>query len=129
MKTRKKITIFLFIIIVGLIVIFINFWIKGKEKEKMIIRVEGFEIEYNLPSREITKEDIDEIKLGDSMPEITNILGAPDAWIGSGMLRPVYFLKDNKVVVFHFEYPAVCEDLKQIILISKDGESQIIKEK
>jgi hypothetical protein len=127
MKTRKKIITFLFMIIVGLNVIFISLWIKGKEKR--IISVEGFEIEYNLTSREITMEDIDDIKLGDSMLEITNKLGEPDAWIGSGMLRPVYFLKDNKVVVFHFKYPAVCEDLRQIVLINENEESQIIKEK
>jgi hypothetical protein len=114
-------------IIVGLNVIFISLWIKGKEKR--IISVEGFEIEYNLTSREITMEDIDDIKLGDSMLEITNKLGEPDAWIGSGMLRPVYFLKDNKVVVFHFKYPAVCDELRQIALINENGESQIIKEK
>lgn len=95
----------------------------------MIIKVEGFEIEYNLTSNEITMEDIDDIKLGASMSEITNKLGEPDAWIGSGMLRPVYFLNDNKVVVFHFKYPAVCEDLRQIVLISENGEIQIIKEK
>lgn len=129
MKTRKKIIIFLFIIIVGLNAIFISLWLKGKEKEKMIIMVEGFEIEYNLTSREITMEDIDDIKLGDSMSEITDKLGEPDVWIGSGILRPVYFLKDNKVVVFHFKYPATYEDLRQIVLISENGESQIIKEK
>lgn len=131
MKTRKKIIIFLFIIIVGLNAIFISLWVKGKEKEKekMIIRVEGFEIEYNLTSNEITVEDIDDIKLGASMSEITNILGEPDAWIGSGILRPVYFLNNNKVVVFHFKNPAVCEDLRQIVLISENGESQIIREK
>lgn len=128
MATRKKIIIFLFIVI-GLNVILISLWIKGKEKERMIIKVEGFEIEYDLQSRKIKMEDIDDIKLGSSIYEITNKLGEPDTWIGSGMLRPVYFLEDNKVVVFHFEYPAVCEDLKQVVLISENGESQIIKEK
>jgi hypothetical protein len=127
MKTRKKIIIFLFMIIVGLNAIFISLWIKGKEKR--IISVEGFEIEYNLTSREITMEDIDDIKLGDSMLEITNKLGEPDACIGSGMFSPVYFLKDNKVVVFNFEYPAICDELRQIVLINENGESQIIKEK
>lgn len=128
MVTRRKIIIFL-IIIVGLNVIFINFWIKGKGKEKMIISVEGFEIEYNLTSRKIAIEDIEDIKLGSSIHEIINKLGEPDTWIGSGMLRPVYFLENNKVVVFHFKYPAVCEELKQVVLVSENGKSQIIKEK
>lgn len=129
MVTRRKIIIVLIILIVGLNFIFMRLWIKGKEKERMIIRVEGFEIEYNLTSRKITMEDIDDINLGSSIQEISNKLGEPDTWIGSGMLRPVYFLENNKVVVFHFENPLVCEDLKLAVLISENGESQIIKEK
>lgn len=128
MATKKKIIIFLFIVI-GLNAILISLLIKGKEKERMIIKVEGFEVEYDLESVKIKMEDIDDIKLGSSIYEITNKLGEPDTWIGSGMLRPVYFLEDNKVIVFHFEYPAVCEDLKQVVLISENGEIQIIKEK
>lgn len=128
MATKKKIIIFLFIVI-GLNAILISLLIKGKEKERMIIKVEGFEVEYDLESVKIKMEDIDDIKLGSSIYEITKKLGEPDTWIGSGMLRPVYFLEDNKVIVFHFEYPAVCEDLKQVVLISENGESQIIKKK
>ena len=45
------------------------------------------------------------------------------------MLRPVCFLEDKGVVVLHFEYPAACENLKQIVLINENGKSQIIKEK
>lgn len=108
MVTRKKIIIFLFII-VGLNVIFIGLWIKGRQKESIIIEVEGFEVEYNLTSRKVTVEDIEDIKLNSSIDEISNKLGKPDTWIGSGILRPVYFLEDNKVVVFHFKYPAGSE--------------------
>lgn len=125
MGTRRKIIIFLFLIIVSLNLISINLWIKGKEK--MIVSVEGFEIEYNQTSRKI--EDIEDIELGSSIQEISNKLGEPDTWIGSGMLRPVYFLENNKVVVFHFNYPAVCEDLSQVVLIGDNEENQIIKER
>lgn len=45
MVARRKIIIILFIIIVGLNVIFMSLWIKRQEKERMIIKVEGFEIE------------------------------------------------------------------------------------
>ena len=86
MGTRRKIIIFLLLIIVSLNVISINLWIKGKEKEKMIISVEGFEFEYNQTSRKM--EDIEDIELGSSIQEISNKLGEPDAWIGSGMLSP-----------------------------------------
>lgn len=98
-----------------------------KGTEKKIIRVEGFEIEYNQTDRKM--EDIEDIGLGCSIQEISDKLGEPDTWIGCGMLRPVYFLENNKVVVFHFNYPAACEDLRQVVLISDNGENQIIKEK
>ena len=100
-----------------------------KKGKKIVIEVDGFEVEYSETDREITIEDFDGIELGSSIYEISNKLGEPDIWIGSGMLRPVYFLKDNKIAVFYFRLPAVCEDLKQIVLISDNGESQIIKEK
>ena len=99
------------------------------EKKNMIFKVEGFEVEYNLTSSKIAVEDLDSIELGSSIYEIRDKLGEPDSWIGSGMLRPVYFLEDRKVVVFHFEYPAVCDGLNQIVLIDQSGNIQIIKEK
>lgn len=126
MATRRKIIILLIIVsLVSLNVVLINLWMKGTEKK--IIRVEGFEIEYNQTDRKM--EDIEDIGLGCSIQEISDKLGEPDTWIGSGMLRPVYFLENNKVVVFHFNYPAACEDLRQVVLISDNGENQIIKEK
>lgn len=126
MATRRKIIILLIIVsLVSLNVVLINLWMKGTEKR--IIRVEGFEIEYNQTDRKM--EDIEDIGLGCSIQEISDKLGEPDTWIGCGMLRPVYFLGNNKVVVFHFNYPAACEDLRQVVLISDNGENQIIKEK
>ncbi len=126
MATRRKIIILLIIVsLVSLNVVLINLWMKGTEKK--IICVEGFEIEYNQTDRKM--EDIEDIGLGCSIQEISDKLGEPDTWIGCGMLRPVYFLENNKVVVFHFNYPAACEDLRQVVLISDNGENQIIKEK
>lgn len=126
MATRRKIIILLIIVsLVSLNVVLINLWMKGTEKK--IICVEGFEIEYNQTDRKM--ENIENIGLGCSIQEISDKLGEPDTWIGCGMLRPVYFLENNKVVVFHFNYPAACEDLRQVVLISDNGENQIIKEK
>lgn len=59
------------------------------------------------------KEDIE---LGSSIQEISDKLGEPDAWIGCG--TAVYFLENNKVAVFYFNYRAVCEDLNQVILVT-----------
>lgn len=124
MGTRRKIIIFIILIIIILNVTVISLWLGGKKKN---ISVEGFEIEYNQTSRKM--EDIEDIELGSSIQEIINKLGEPDAWTGSGMTRPVYFLENKKVVVFHFNYPAVCEDLKQVVLVSGNGKEQVIKEK
>ena len=114
MRDRRKIIIFVPLIIVILSVIFINLWIKGKKKDNVIINVEGFEIEYNQTSRKMG--DIEDIELGSSIQEISDKLGEPDAWIGCG--TAVYFLENNKVAVFYFNYRAVCEDLNQVILVT-----------
>lgn len=108
---------------------FIIYWFGRKGEKDMIIKVEGFEVEYSVTDKEITIEDFNEIELGSSIYEIRDKLGEPDAWIGSGMLRPVYFLENNKVVVLHFLYPAACENLRQVVLVNENGESQIIKER
>ncbi len=126
MTNKKKIVVFYVLIILGLSVVFMILLFSRKKK---IIEVEGFEVEYKMTDREITIEDIDGIELGSSAYEINNKLGEPDTWVGSGMPRPVYFLKNNKVVVFHFNYPAACKDLIRIVLIDENGESQILKEK
>lgn len=128
MLAKRKI-IFVIIIIIGVGFVFIYVWTKEKEKKEMIFKIEGFEIDYNLKDDNITMEAISEIKLGTSIYEIRDELGEPDSWIGSGILQPVYFVKENKVVVFHFKYPAACEDLKQIIVYEQDGKSKIIKGK
>ena len=43
----------------------------------------------------------------------------PEEWIGCGMLRPVYFLEDNKAVVLNFESNATWENLRQIELFNR----------
>lgn len=98
-----------------------------KNEKKSIINIEGFEIEYSVTDRELTTGDFDSIEIGSSIFEISGKLGEPDTWVGSGMLRSVYFLKDNMVVVLHFEYPAACDGLREIVLIDENGKSRIIK--
>ncbi len=123
--TNKKMILFAVLIMVGLGIIYLLF---SRGRNKMVIDVEGFEVEYTSTGRKLTIEDIYDIELKNSAYDINDRLGEPDAWIGSGMPRPVYFLKDNKVVVFHFKYPAALEELIKIVLINENGESQIIKE-
>ena len=93
MTPRRKIIIFVPLIIVILSVIFINLWIKGKKKDNVIINVEGFEIEYNQTSRKMG--DIEDIELGSSIQEISDKLGEPDA---SGRRSPVPVEGSNYVI-------------------------------
>ena len=128
MKKKRILITGIAIIIMIFIITGLLFFANGT-KDKIVIRVEGFDVEYTESDRKLTVENFESIELGNSLEEIENKLGEPDTWIGSGILRPVYFLQDMRVVVFHFKYPAVCEDLEQVVMISENGESQAIKEK
>lgn len=125
---KRKIIVFLVFIIIGLSVVFIHLKTVKKESN-MIINVENFDVEYDATGRKVSIDDINSIDLGSSIYEISEELGEPNTWIGSGLLRPVYFLEGNKVAVFHFKYPRNCKDLKQIVVVNEYGEMQIMKER
>ena len=128
---RKKVLIF-FAVLLTVAVIWILFTVTifpKREKYYITIHVEGFDVTYPTRGEKITMAAISDIELGSSGIEIGDNLGEPDAFIGSGMLRPVYFVEGNQVVVFHFTYPAAWEDLRQIVLVGENGERRIIKEK
>ena len=125
--SNKKVIPFFVLIIAGSIAVFTILWFGMKNENKNTINIEGFEIEYSVTDRELTTGDFNSIEMGSSIFEINDKLGEPDTWIGSGMLRPVYFLNDNRVVVLHFEYPAACDGLREIVLIDENGKSRIIK--
>lgn len=119
---EKKILIIFFSIIV--IAGFIIFFILNKNEEetkKKIIRVDGFDMEYTITERKLKIEEFNILELGSSLDEIENILGAPDGWIGSGILRPVYVLENENTVVCYFLYPHTCEELKKIEVFYKKG--------
>ena len=124
MALKKRAIIFLILLIGGFSIILMAQWNGKKGIKTTIINVEGFDIEYDSVKEKVTKETLGNIELGSSISEISDILGNPDMWIGSGMLRPVYFGEDNTALVLHFGYPAVCEDLRQIILYRENGESE-----
>lgn len=128
MLIKKKI-ILCILIVIALSVIFLLLCFGRQEEKKIMIKVDGFEVEYNVTNRGITIEDFREIELGSSLDEIVEKVGEPDTWIGCGMLWPVYFLEGNKAVALHFVYPEVCENLWIIELYDENGESQIIKER
>lgn len=131
-KTCRLTALIFFAVLLAGAVIWILFTVTispKREKEYLTIHVEGFDVTYPTRGEKITMAAISDIELGSSGIEIGDKLGEPDAFIGSGMLRPVYFVEGNQVVVFHFTYPAAWEDLRQIVLVSENGESRILKEK
>ncbi|MBD5479471.1 MAG: hypothetical protein HDR14_09295 [Lachnospiraceae bacterium] len=131
-KTGRRAALIFFAVLLAGAVIGILFTVTispKREKEYITIHVEGFDVTYPIRGEKITMEAVSDIELGSSGIEIGDKLGEPDAFIGSGMLRPVYFVEGNQVVVFHFTYPAAWEDLRQIVLVDENGESRILKEK
>lgn len=127
MLIKKKI-ILCILIVIALSVIFLLLCFGRQAKKEVIIKVDGFDVVYNVTNREITIEDFRGIELGSSLNEIVEKVGEPDTWIGCGMLWPVYFLEGNKAVALHFVYPEVCENLWIIELYDENGETQVIKE-
>lgn len=126
MKTKKIITVLSLVILVVLLILLVkDLWNKKKGEQNMVMRIEGFEVEYIASDKKISIEDIESLRLGSTIYEIEDKLGEPNTWIGSGMLRPVYFLEDGGVAVCHFGYPAVLENLKEIVVFSKSGEKKI----
>lgn len=99
-----------------------------KKEKSIMIKVDGFEVVYDVVNTGITTDDFRDIELGSSLDEIVKKLGEPDEWIGCGILWPVYFLEGKKAVALHFVYPDPCEDLWLIELFDENGESYIIKE-
>lgn len=126
---RKKPLIFLAVLLAGaVILILFTVTISSKSgKEYITIQVEGFDVTYPVRGEKITMAAVSDIELGSSGIEIGDKLGEPDAWIGSGILRPVWFVEGNQVAVFHFTYPAAMEDLRQIVLAGENGKSRILK--
>lgn len=128
---RKKTLIFLAVLLAGaVILILFTVTISPKSgKEYITIQVEGFDVTYPVRGEKITMAAVSDIELGSSGYEISDKLGEPDAWIGSGILRPVWFVEGNQVAAFHFTYPAAQENLRQIVLVGENGKSRVLKEK
>ncbi len=120
--------VFAILSVVVILFTFVDNFFPGDEKKLLTMRVEGFDVTYDASGRKITMEEIEDIAWGSSIYEISDKLGEPDTWIGSGFLSPVYFVEKNRAVVFYFTYPGVCEGLELIVLVDEDGESQILKE-
>lgn len=133
---KKRITVIVLAVMILAIGSFIamNFMTKfeigsadGQKSDKMVIRVDGWDMEYTISDRKLTVEDFENIELGSSLNEIESKLGEPDGWVGSGILSPVYVLKDNSAVELIFAKDATDEDLSAIYLYKEQKESVLKK--
>lgn len=133
---KKRITVIVLAVMILAIGSFIamNFMTKfeigsadGQKSDKMVIRVDGWDMEYTVSDRKLTVEDFECIELGSSLNEIESKLGEPDGWVGSGILSPVYVLKDNSAVELIFAKDATDEDLSAIYLYKEQKESVLKK--
>lgn len=127
---KNKIRTLLIVIITIIIVIIALLFVRQKkmEEDKMMIRVAGWDMEYNSSSRKLTIEDFESIELGSSLDEIENRLGKPDGWVGGGILSPVYILEDKTAVELIFENNVTDEDLEAIYLY-KGNQEFLLKKK
>lgn len=133
---KKRITVIVLAVMILAIGSFIamNFMTKfeigsadGQMSDKMVIRVDGWDMEYTVSDRKLAVEDFECIELGSSLNEIESTLGEPDGWVGSGMLSPVYVLDDNSAVELIFVNKAIYEDLSAIYLYKEQKESVLKK--
>lgn len=124
--TTKKRYFIIFMIMVMLILIY--FLSDRKEKDRMVIRVDGWDMEYTVSDRKLTIEDFEKIEIGSSLDEIENKLGKPDGWVGGGILFPVYVLDNKSAVELVFEKETTCEGLVAIYMY-KGKEESVLKKK
>lgn len=119
----------LVIIVLLICICFSVIYVYKENDEIKTICVEGFELEYYVNNMGLSIKDFENLQFDSSLKEIIDIIGEPDAWIGSGVIRPVYFISGGKAVVLSFEYPAHFTNLRKIVVYNKKGEVVIKKEK
>lgn len=123
MKGKLRYIIIVVIIFIAAVLIF---WVTGIKEDKMVIRVDGWDMEFTISERRLAVEDFENIELGSSLEEIENKLGEPDGWVGGGILSPVYVLEDHSAVELVFRNDATYEDL-EVIYLYKEQQEYILK--
>lgn len=118
---KEKLRVIIIIVIFFIVAVLIFFANETKE-DKMVIRVDGWDMEYTISERKLVVEDFENIELGSSLEEIENKLGKPDGWVGGGILFPVYVLEDNSAVELVFKNDVTNEDLEAIYLYKEQTE-------
>lgn len=124
---KKKLKLLIMLIIFFIFVILL-FWLNRKKEDKMVVRVDGWDMEYNISDRKLVVEDFENIEIGSSLDEIEAKLGKPDGWVGGGILSPVYVLEDSSAVELVFRNDVTNEDLDAIYLF-KDKKRFVLKKR
>lgn len=132
MMIKEKLRYIIIVVIIFIVVVLIFFTNEIKEtnelkEDKMVIRVDGWDMEYTISERKLVVEDFENIELGSSLDEIENKLGKPDGWVGGGILLPVYVLEDNSAVELVFRNKLTNEDLGAIYLYK--GQKEFVLKK
>lgn len=118
-KGKLKYIIIVMIIVIAVVLIF---FVNQRKDNKMVIRVDGWDMEYIISERKLVVEDFENIEIGSSLDEIESKLGKPDGWVGGGILLPVYVLEDNSAVELVFRNNVTNEDLEAIYLYKEQKE-------
>ena len=123
MTNRTRVAVgWLLLLVLGVIV-----YVTKTKEGQTVINVDGFEVEYRSSNRDLSVEQFGDLDLGSSMKDIEANLGQADTWVGGGITRPVYFLREDQIVVLYFTNPLACEDLKEIVVYNVNGEKNVIK--
>ena len=102
------------------------------EDGELVVKLINVEFEYKDIDRELTKTTIIEIKLGSTLDEITEEIGEPNGWHGSGRLSPYYLLKKEpfkkqQYAILIFQYLDEGEKLDSIVLVDAFGVVKVLK--
>lgn len=124
---RKK-NVFILLSLV-LVVIICLIYVTVRREKSMVINIKGFELEYSEDDVKVTIEDINNLEIGDNLEVIQKKIGEPDAWIGSGVLRPVYYLKNKQCITLIFDDQLYHVGLCKVIIYDANGKETILKSK
>ena len=96
--------------------------------DKNVITVNRVDWKYEEDKISVSVDDLNNLQIGDDLDNIEDKIGQPDTWTGSGILWPVYFLKDRQYVVLTFDANSY-KGLNKVILYDSSGRETVIKSK
>ncbi|MDR2599577.1 MAG: hypothetical protein LBC73_04805 [Oscillospiraceae bacterium] len=119
MNRTLKICIVTIVCLLSVAILYV-FLIRENKEEGVstMIKVYNFDVEYKESNLELSEEFFLNIESGSSLIELTESLGEPNGWIGTGILAPYYSIGSGKYVILRFSNPIMCEDLQRIEVVN-----------